>query len=111
MDADVFITLSHFKGHEATGFGGALKNIGMAADPAPARWKCTTQASPMWSRKTASAAAAVSKSAPMMLPPLQTARPPLTTTNVLAAAAASESAPWMPSALPEMKAMISSTVK
>ena len=29
MDADVFITLSHFKGHECTGFGGALKNIGM----------------------------------------------------------------------------------
>ncbi|NCE64919.1 DUF362 domain-containing protein [Pseudoflavonifractor sp. 524-17] len=29
MDADVFLSLSHFKGHEATGFGGALKNIGM----------------------------------------------------------------------------------
>lgn len=29
MDADVFISLSHFKGHELTGFGGALKNIGM----------------------------------------------------------------------------------
>ncbi len=29
MDADVFISLSHFKGHEETGFGGALKNIGM----------------------------------------------------------------------------------
>ncbi|MEG1407695.1 MAG: DUF362 domain-containing protein, partial [Ruthenibacterium sp.] len=29
MDADVFIALSHFKGHESTGFGGALKNIGM----------------------------------------------------------------------------------
>lgn len=29
MDADIFITLNHFKGHEATGFGGALKNIGM----------------------------------------------------------------------------------
>ena len=29
MDADVFITLNHFKGHENTGFGGALKNIGM----------------------------------------------------------------------------------
>lgn len=29
MDADVFITLNHFKGHEQTGFGGALKNIGM----------------------------------------------------------------------------------
>ena len=29
MDADVFISLSHFKGHESTGFGGCLKNIGM----------------------------------------------------------------------------------
>lgn len=29
MDADVFISLNHFKGHEATGFGGTLKNIGM----------------------------------------------------------------------------------
>ena len=29
MDADAFISLTHFKGHEATGFGGALKNIGM----------------------------------------------------------------------------------
>ncbi|MBO7400176.1 MAG: DUF362 domain-containing protein [Clostridia bacterium] len=29
MDADIFIALSHFKGHEAAGFGGAIKNIGM----------------------------------------------------------------------------------
>ena len=29
MDADIVISLSHFKGHEMTGFGGALKNIGM----------------------------------------------------------------------------------
>ena len=29
MDADVFISLTHFKGHETTGFGGAIKNIGM----------------------------------------------------------------------------------
>ena len=29
MDADIFISLSHFKGHESTGFGGCLKNIGM----------------------------------------------------------------------------------
>ena len=29
MDADVFISLSHFKGHEMTGFGGTIKNIGM----------------------------------------------------------------------------------
>ena len=29
MDADVFISLTHFKGHEMAGFGGAIKNIRM----------------------------------------------------------------------------------
>ena len=28
-DADIIISLSHFKAHEGTGFGGAIKNIGM----------------------------------------------------------------------------------
>lgn len=31
MDADIFISLTHFKGHESTGFGGAIKNIGMGS--------------------------------------------------------------------------------
>lgn len=31
MDADIFISLNHFKGHEGAGFGGALKNIGMGS--------------------------------------------------------------------------------
>jgi len=29
MDADIVISLTHFKGHEAAGFGGCLKNLGM----------------------------------------------------------------------------------
>ena len=29
MDADIVISLTHFKGHEQAGYGGALKNIGM----------------------------------------------------------------------------------
>ena len=29
MDADIVISLTHFKGHEMAGFGGAIKNIGM----------------------------------------------------------------------------------
>lgn len=29
VDADIVISLTHFKGHEGTGFGGALKNLGM----------------------------------------------------------------------------------
>jgi uncharacterized Fe-S center protein len=31
MDADIIISLNHFKGHEGTGFGGAIKNIGMGS--------------------------------------------------------------------------------
>ena len=31
MDADIFISLNHFKGHEMAGFGGAIKNIGMGS--------------------------------------------------------------------------------
>ncbi|GHV72804.1 4Fe-4S ferredoxin [Spirochaetia bacterium] len=31
MDADIVISLNHFKGHEGTGFGGALKNLGMGS--------------------------------------------------------------------------------
>jgi uncharacterized Fe-S center protein len=31
MDADIVVSLNHFKGHEGTGFGGALKNIGMGS--------------------------------------------------------------------------------
>lgn len=30
-DADIIVSLTHFKGHEQTGFGGTLKNIGMGA--------------------------------------------------------------------------------
>jgi len=29
MDADILISLTHFKGHEMAGFGGTIKNIGM----------------------------------------------------------------------------------
>lgn len=29
VDADIVISMNHFKGHEQTGFGGALKNLGM----------------------------------------------------------------------------------
>jgi uncharacterized Fe-S center protein len=29
MDADIVVSLTHFKGHEGAGFGGALKNLGM----------------------------------------------------------------------------------
>lgn len=30
-DADIVISMNHFKGHELTGFGGAIKNLGMGS--------------------------------------------------------------------------------
>jgi uncharacterized Fe-S center protein len=33
--ADVIVSLTHFKGHEATGFGGTLKNVGMHSSSKP----------------------------------------------------------------------------
>lgn len=36
-DADVIISLTHFKGHEQAGFGGALKNLGMGGASVPGK--------------------------------------------------------------------------
>lgn len=46
MDADVFISLTHFKGHEATGFGGALKNIGMGSGSRRGKMEMHNQGKP-----------------------------------------------------------------
>lgn len=41
MDADIFISLTHFKGHESTGFGGAIKNIGMGCGSRAGKMQAT----------------------------------------------------------------------
>lgn len=46
MDADVFISLTHFKGHEATGFGGTLKNIGMGCGSRAGKMEMHNQGKP-----------------------------------------------------------------
>ena len=63
MDADVFISLTHFKGHEATGFGGALEEHrhGLRL-PGGQDGACTAPASPTWTRSSAWAAAAARRS-------------------------------------------------
>lgn len=47
MDADVFISLTHFKGHEATGFGGCLKNIGMGCGSRAGKMEMHSSGKPM----------------------------------------------------------------
>lgn len=49
MDADVLISLNHFKGHEATGFGGALKNIGMGCGSRAGKMEMHSSGKPMTS--------------------------------------------------------------
>ena len=47
MDADIFISLSHFKGHESTGFGGAIKNLGMGCGSRRGKMEQHAQGKPM----------------------------------------------------------------
>ena len=51
MDADVFISLNHFKGHEAAGFGGALKNIGMGCGSRAGKMEMHSSGKPFVIRK------------------------------------------------------------
>lgn len=46
MDADIFISLNHFKGHASTGFGGCLKNIGMGSGSRAGKMEMHSQGKP-----------------------------------------------------------------
>lgn len=96
MDADIIISLNHFKGHEAAGFGGAIKNIGMAAVRVPVKWKCTMTENRRLTRANVSVAMPASVSALTARRLLKIKKPTLTGINALAAGAASAHAPWMP---------------
>lgn len=47
MDADVIISLTHFKGHENAGFGGALKNLGMGCGSRRGKMEMHTSGKPV----------------------------------------------------------------
>ena len=51
MDADVFISLTHFKGHGMVGFGGAIKNIGMGCGSRAGKMEMHAAGKPMVSEK------------------------------------------------------------
>lgn len=46
-DADVIISMAHFKGHELTGIGGALKNIGMGSGSIGGKMEMHSDAKPI----------------------------------------------------------------
>ena len=45
-DADIVVSMTHFKGHEQTGFGGALKNLGMGAASVAGKLELHSDAQP-----------------------------------------------------------------
>ena len=45
-DADIIISMTHFKGHEVTGFGGTLKNIGMGSASAAGKMEMHSSSQP-----------------------------------------------------------------
>jgi len=51
MDADVIISLNHFKGHESTGFGGALKNLGMGCGSRAGKMEMHSSGKPVIKQK------------------------------------------------------------
>ena len=46
-DADIIVSMTHFKGHEQTGFGGALKNLGMGAASAAGKMELHSSSKPV----------------------------------------------------------------
>ncbi len=52
MDADIIISLNHFKGHELTGFGGALKNLGMGCGSRAGKMEMHSDGKPRISSRT-----------------------------------------------------------
>jgi uncharacterized Fe-S center protein len=47
MDADIVISLSHFKGHENAGIGGAIKNIGMGCGSRAGKMRMHNEGKPV----------------------------------------------------------------
>ena len=52
MEADVLLTLTHFKGHEAMGIGGAVKNIGMGCGSRGGKLEMHSDGKPYVDRET-----------------------------------------------------------
>jgi uncharacterized Fe-S center protein len=50
VDADIIVSMSHFKGHEQAGFGGALKNLGMGSASVAGKLELHSSSQPAISR-------------------------------------------------------------
>jgi uncharacterized Fe-S center protein len=51
-DADIVISMNHFKGHEQSGFGGALKNLGMGSASVGGKLELHSSSQPVTDRES-----------------------------------------------------------
>ena len=109
MDADVFLTLSHFKGHECTGFGGALKNIGMGCGSRAGKMEMHSAGKPHVNQKLCIGCKKCAQICAHDAPEFKDL--PLTMISVSAVAVVLVSVLRMLSVPPQMNPMTSSTVK
>lgn len=86
MDADVFISLTHFKGHEMAGFGGTLKNIGMGCGSRAGKMEQHCDGKPSVDQSLCVGCGACKRSAPTTRLRSPTERRPSITRNAWAAA-------------------------
>jgi uncharacterized Fe-S center protein len=64
IDADALVSVAHFKGHELSGFGGTLKNIGMGCASRRGKLDQHSNVSPKIKRKTCVGCAECAKHCP-----------------------------------------------
>lgn len=96
MDADIIISLNHFKGHEAAGFGGAIKNIGMGGGSRAGKMEMHHDGKPQVDQSKCIGCHACERICAHARRLLKIKKPTSTGINALAAGAASVHAPWMP---------------
>lgn len=96
MDADVFISLAHFKGHESTGFGGAIKNIGMGCGSRAGKMEQHSSGKPVVDESLCRDCKRCAKECGSDAITYERARPTSIRRDALAAAAVSGRVPLMP---------------
>ena len=105
-DADIIISLNHFKGHEMAGFGGAVKIWAWAEAAGPGRCSSTVTESRLWIRTCAAPAVNAQRNAGLTQSPMRPGKHTSCRISVRAAAAASVPAPSMQSVHPLIRRQI-----
>lgn len=111
MDADIVISLAHFKGHEEAGFGGALKNIGMGCGSRAGKMAMHADGKPYVETDLCVGCGACAKICAHNGPQIENKNTGSTRTTASAAAAASRSVPRTPSIRLSKPASGSSTAR